>query len=158
MAQEWLFRGEGYLCDLRVAGVLVRDGKILVQRDHDGSEYALPGGHVRVGETTEGALLREYCEETGAEIVCQRLLWTEECFWEWNGTQTHNISFYYRIELAEGADIPDLGAFVPHRDNDAVVIGWMPIEQLSEVTVYPEFIHEAIKDLNAPPAHYVTRA
>lgn len=158
MAQDWLFRGEGYICDLRVAGVLIRDGKILVQRDRDGSEYALPGGHVRVGETTEAALLREYREETGAEIRVERLLWTEECFWEWNGTQAHNISFYYRIELAEGVDIPDDGNFVPHKDNDAVVIGWMPLAQLSEVTVYPEFIHEAIKNLDAPLQHFVTRA
>ncbi len=47
MARDSLFRGEDYRCDLRVAGVLLKDGKILLQRDKNGAEYALPGGHVQ---------------------------------------------------------------------------------------------------------------
>lgn len=51
--KEWIFRTDEYICDLRTVGVLVRDGKLLVQRDRDGSEYALPGGHVKIGETMQ---------------------------------------------------------------------------------------------------------
>ncbi|MDE6847136.1 MAG: NUDIX domain-containing protein [Lachnospiraceae bacterium] len=47
---------------------------MVVQRDKSGSEYAIPGGHVKVGETTEEALIREYKEETGADVKCERLL------------------------------------------------------------------------------------
>jgi stage III sporulation protein AG len=39
--KDWIFRTDEYICDLRTVGVLVRDGKLLVQRDRDGSEYAL---------------------------------------------------------------------------------------------------------------------
>ncbi|MBQ8237701.1 MAG: NUDIX domain-containing protein [Oscillospiraceae bacterium] len=39
-----------------------------MKRDRDGSEYALPGGHVRIGETTADGLVRAYKEETGADI------------------------------------------------------------------------------------------
>ena len=60
-------------------------------------------------------LVREYKEETGADIKVGKLLWTEECFWEWNGTQAHNIAFYYLIELADGSDIPTLGSLCPTR-------------------------------------------
>lgn len=130
--KEWIFRTDEYICDLRTVGVLVRDGKLLVQRDRDGSEYALPGGHVKIGETTADGLVREYKEETGADIKVGKLLWTEECFWEWNGTQAHNIAFYYLIELADGSDIPDTGEFVSHKDNGNVVLGWMPIEKLAD--------------------------
>ena len=115
--KDWIFRTDEYICDLRTVGVLVRDGKLLVQRDRDGNEYALPGGHVRIGEATADGLVREYKEETGADIRVGKLLWTEECFWEWNGTQAHNIAFYYRIELADGSDIPDTGAFVADRKS-----------------------------------------
>lgn len=38
-----------------MVGVLIRDGKILVQRDRDGHEYVLPGGHVKIGEILEDA-------------------------------------------------------------------------------------------------------
>ena len=157
MEQDWLFTGDGYLCDLRAVGVLVKDGMLLVQRDKGGSEYALPGGHVKVGETTADALVREFREETGADIVCKRLLWTEECFWNWNGKAAHNIAFYYLIELCETTAIPVKSEFVPHKDNDNVLIGWVPIETLKDITIYPAFLKEEIFSLDSAPKHFVTR-
>ena len=158
MEKDWLFRTDEYICDLRTVGVLVRDGKLLVQRDRNGGEYALPGGHVKIGETTADGLVREYKEETGADIKVGKLLWTEECFWEWNGTQVHNIAFYYLIELAEISDIPDTGEFVSHKDNCNVVLGWMPIEKLEDVTIYPDFVREQIHNMDAATQHFVTSA
>ena len=158
MNKDWLFTADEYICDLRTVGVLIRDDKILVQRDRDGHEYALPGGHVKIGETLEDGLIREYKEETGADIECERLLWSEECFWTWNGKQAHNIAFYYMIELCDGSDIPDVGEFVSHKDNCDVVIGWMPIEQIQDIIIYPEFLKEEIYKLDEPPKHFVSRA
>ena len=158
MEQDWIFHAGDYTCGLRVAGVLVRDGKILVQRDADGSEYALPGGHVHLGETLESALLREYREETGAAIRCLKMLWSEECFWAWQGRQNHNVCFYYLIELCDASALPDLGRFIPHKDNSRVVIGWLPIDQLHHVTIYPEFIKQEINRLNGGMKHFVTHA
>lgn len=99
MSKDWSFAIDNSMCDVRTVGVLVRDGKLLVQRDREGNEFALPGGHVQIGETLEAALIREYKEETGADISCKKLLWSEECFWEWNGKQAHNIAFYYLSEF-----------------------------------------------------------
>lgn len=62
-----------------------KNGKILVQRDKNGNEYALPGDHVKPGETTVDRLGLEFREETGSDILCERLLWTEECLYELNG-------------------------------------------------------------------------
>ena len=47
MNKDWLFTGDGYVCGLRAAGVLIRNNTILVQREIDGNEYALPGGHIK---------------------------------------------------------------------------------------------------------------
>ena len=44
------------------------------------------------------------------------------------------------------------------KDNCNVVLGWVPIEKLAELTIYPEFIREQIFYLDAPPLHFVTRA
>lgn len=157
MNKDWLFTTEEYICDLRVAAVLVKDNKILVQRDKDGNEYALPGGHVKIGETLETGLIRETMEELGVQIECKKLLWSEECFWEWNGRQAHNISFYYLVELCDGFEITDAGEFVSQKDNCNVVIGWMPVEQLQNVTIYPEFLKEEIYQLEGPMKHFVSR-
>ncbi len=158
MDKDWIFKTDGYICDLRTVGVLIKDGKILVQRDLNGNEYALPGGHVKIGETTADGLIREYKEETGADITVEKLLWTEECFWEFSDTKAHNIAFYYTIKLQNDSAIPDSGKFEPHKDNSNVVFGWLPVEELKNVTVYPDFIKSEIHKLNETPKHFVTMA
>lgn len=158
MNKDWLFTGDGYICDLRTVGILIKDDMILVQRDQGGNEYALPGGHVKIGETTVDGLIREYKEETGADIKCRRLLWTEECFWNWNGKNAHNIAFYYLIDLCEDSAIPVGDEFVSHKDNCNVLIGWMPIEKLKDIIIYPDFIKDEIHDLKSSPKHFITKA
>ena len=155
---DWIFHIGDYVCDVRAAGLLVRDGKVLLQRDKGGSEYALPGGHIRMGETTEEALIREYKEETGADILCERMLWTEECFWERQGRKAHNLTFYYLISLKDINALPDCGAFLPQKDNPEVVVGWMPVADIQNITLYPEFLKSEIGCLDGPVKHFVTRA
>lgn len=155
MDKDWLFASEKYICNLRVAAVLVKDGKLLVQRD--GEEYALPGGHVKIGETLEVALIREIKEEMGVRIACRKMLWSEECFWEWNGKQNHSISFYYQAEVCGDVQVSDNGEFVPQKDNCSVAIGWMPIEEMRDVTIYPEFIRNEIFHLDGPMKHFVSK-
>ena len=135
MDKDWCFIVDNNFCDVRTVGVLIRDGKILVQRDSNGNEYALPGGHIKIGETLEAGLIREYKEETGVDIFCVKMLWSEECFWKWKGRKTHNFSFYYLIALKNNTDIPDREEFVSHKDNCDVVIGWIPIEEIKNVTI-----------------------
>lgn len=143
---------------MRVAGVLVRNGKILLQRERDGNEYALPGGHIHIGERLEEGLIREWQEEMGTEILIKRMLWTEECFWEWKGKKAHNLSFYYWIDTENPADLADDGQPHSHKDNSRIVLEWVEMERLKGMTVYPEFMKETIFCLDAPVRHFVTRA
>ena len=156
--EDWHFYGSDYVCDLRVAGVLIRNGKLLVQRERNGNEYALPGGHVKIGEVMTDSLIREFAEETGANIECRKLLWTEECFWEQRGKMIHNISFYYQINLCSESDIHDNGMFFNQLDNKKVVFGWIPVEEIDFMTIYPDFLKQAIRNLDAPATHYVSYA
>lgn len=56
-----------------VAGILIRDGKFLVERrrsddDSDPGFVSIPGGHVEKGESLHEALYREMKEELGITI------------------------------------------------------------------------------------------
>lgn len=146
MKKDWSFRS---------AGILIRDGKILVQREKNGEEYALPGGHIEMGETSREALVREYAEETGVDISCGRLLWIEESLWRQDGKDANSLNFYYMVELS-GEDIPDTGEFMPQKDNESVLYGWLPIENLGKVKIYPEFLSGELNRLEKYPKRFVS--
>ncbi len=154
---DWRFDDGKTVCDLRVAGVLVREGKLLVQREKDGQEYALPGGHVQIGEETADALSREFREEMGAVLHGLRLLWIEECFWSFGGKQAHQIALYYRITSADGLDA-SAEEFMPHRDNAGVLFGWLPLDALADAVIYPEFIKQEVGHMEEPVQHFITHA
>lgn len=157
MDKDWLFASNEYICDLRAVGVLLRSNKLLVQRERNGNEFALPGGHVRIGETLENGLIREYKEEMDADIACKRLLWSEESFWQWHGRQAHSIAFYYLVEPCEESAMPDNDEFIPQKDNTDVLVGWMPIDKLQDIAIYPRFLSKEIFDLNGAPKHFVSQ-
>ena len=154
MARDWLFQTEEGVCNFRCAAVIIRNNKALLQRD--GDEYALIGGHVQMGETGAEAVEREFEEELGVRIRCGELLWTEECFWEWKGKRNHTLSFYYSADFCDGSSLEDDGCLHPQKDNPRVAVGWVPIEELGSLTVYPEFLKQRIHDLK--PGHMITRA
>ncbi|MEK7353188.1 MAG: NUDIX hydrolase [Chloroflexota bacterium] len=62
---------------LRVNGVLIEDGRILlVEQDVSATRHwAHPGGKLEFGETLEQALIREFKEETGLDISVGDLLY-----------------------------------------------------------------------------------
>jgi len=47
---------------------------------------------------------------------------------------------------------------VSHKDNCNVVLGWMPIDKLAELTSNPDFIKEMVNEMDASPQHVITRA
>lgn len=48
-----------------VGGVLLRQGRVLVNRASYRERFTIPSGYVERGETLEAALVREFLEETG---------------------------------------------------------------------------------------------
>ena len=63
-----LFHRDDYVFSYRVAGILLRDNKILFQKPTNDTGFAIPGGHVEFGETNAQTLEREFKEEIGADI------------------------------------------------------------------------------------------
>ncbi len=85
---------------MAVAGVAVRDGRVLLVRDSHGF-WAGVGGWIEPGETPEDAVVREAREELGVEAQVTRVF---RPFIAWNvpnsSDGTSFLLFNYGIELA----------------------------------------------------------
>ena len=68
---------EAYAFQVRVTGVLIEDGAILLvkQKLSETRAWSLPGGRLERGETMEQGLIREFKEETGLDVRVERLLY-----------------------------------------------------------------------------------
>ena len=72
-----IFMSNNYLMQVRVTGILVEDGKILIVKQTISTEraWSLPGGRVEKGETLAEGMLREMEEETGLQTAIVKLLY-----------------------------------------------------------------------------------
>ncbi|MCL2462594.1 MAG: NUDIX hydrolase [Defluviitaleaceae bacterium] len=154
-----LFDLDGYTFSYRVAGILLRDEKILLQKPADDPGFAVPGGHVALGETNEQTLIREFKEEIGADISAGPLKWVAENFFTWRNKPCHQICLYYGVSLKDEAQIPLSGVFtggeIAEGRDFQIEFHWVPIDSLGEIEVYPANIAELMKRYNEGVQHFV---
>ncbi len=133
--------------NFRTAGILMRDGKVLIHRGIKDDFYALPGGRVEMTEDTETTLIREMKEELDIEVTINRLLWVCESFFDHGGKRYHEICFYYLMEHEEESSIYDNEVFHTIEENREYEFKWVSIERFKEEEFYPVFIKERINNL-----------
>lgn len=158
MSRDFLFKTDEFVFSYRVAGVLIKNGKILLQRDLNGA-HAIVGGHVSFGETTEETLKREFVEEINAKIGVDRLLAVQENFFMWGDKPCQQVQFYYFAHL-EDESFPLEGVIHGFDELGGERIDldylWVPLEELDQLTIYPR---ELIPHFKNPPQniiHFVT--
>ena len=95
---------EGYKLNIRVAGIIIHNNKILTHRDINKDHYCLPGGRIEIGETSEQAIKREIKEELGKDVEIIEYKSTIENFFEFENNKYHEIYFLYKIEFVNEED------------------------------------------------------
>ena len=60
--KDLIFKTDDFVFSYRIAGILIHDGKILLQKPLNDDGYSLPGGHVAFNETSNVTLIREFKE------------------------------------------------------------------------------------------------
>ena len=159
--RDIIFHREDYVFSYRVAGILLRDNKILLQKPTNDTGYAIPGGHVELGETNAQTLEREFKEEIGADITVGALKWVAEIFFPWGDKPCHQICLYYDVALKDETQIPLDGVFVGDERiegrNFKIEFHWKSVDNLGQLEVYPANIPDLMIRYNEGVQHFLYR-
>ncbi len=161
MGRDILFKTDEFVFSYRVGGLLIKDGKVLLQKPK-GDDYAIIGGHVSCLETTAETLKREFEEELHAKIEIDRLFAVGEVFFPWGDKPCHQICLYYKVGLLNDNDIPLDGSFHGYDDLDNERIDldfcWVPLESLKAGSkVYPLELIPYILNDSSGIVHFVSK-
>ncbi|MDK2941601.1 MAG: hypothetical protein PWP56_1114 [Acetobacterium sp.] len=159
MNHDILYRSEEFIFSYRIAGVLVKNERILLQKPRNDDGYSIPGGHVRRGETSQEALIREFKEEINADIQVERLLFVGENFFPWGNRPCQQISLYYHILLRDDTQIPLEGVFkvIDELENMQIDLDfcWILLSELKKVKFYPTNLVDDLITLPENVKHFV---
>jgi 8-oxo-dGTP pyrophosphatase MutT (NUDIX family) len=115
--------GPAGIFNLRVAAVIVRDGRILVCTVAGLGYWFLPGGRARLGEPGQMALARELAEELGHRLPPGPLALVVENIYRGRGL-AHEIGLYYQVTWPDGLATGDLaGGIEPGHEFRWLLLG-----------------------------------
>ena len=114
-----------------VGAIVINDGKVLLVKRGipPGKDlWAIPGGHVELGETLQETAEREILEETGIIIKARDPVYTFDLIERDNPGK---IRFHYIVvdlmaEYISGE---------PHGDDDALEASWLSWEEIKKLSV-----------------------
>ncbi len=151
-----MFKTEEAIFNLRVAGIWIEDGYVLIHRAINDKVWSLPGGRVELTEESHESLKREFIEELGIEIKIDRMLWSVENFFEFNDSFIHEVGFYY---LVTSNKRPSVSMNKPFHglEGERLIYQWVPIKSLKEVELYPVFLRAKINDISDQIEHIVVK-
>jgi len=156
-----IFRRDDYIFSYRTAGILIHDGKVLLQKPNDTEHYAFPGGHVAFGETNAETLIREFKEEAGIDITVADLKWVEENFFLWGDKPCHQISLSHLVRMIDQVKSPLDACFISKEYNEsdvnAIYFYWIPLDEVEKIKVYPANAAELLLRINEGVKHSVYR-
>lgn len=142
---------------VRVSGLAVRDGYVLLHRSELDDFWSPAGGGCELLETSEQALRREMREEMGLDVRVERLLWVVEHFFPNDDVACHEIGFVYLIDVGDAYGPAIRPNFVGVEGPLALFFRWFRIAELEKERIYPTFLPAALRDIPQRVAHIVHR-
>ncbi|TWD54141.1 ADP-ribose pyrophosphatase YjhB (NUDIX family) [Agrobacterium vitis] len=146
------------LFSFRVAGLIFQDNHLLVQRGATDSYWALPGGRAEIGESSEQTIIREMQEEIDRTVKIERLLWTVESFFSYEGYKAHELGFYYLLQVEHA--LPFHTDEIVHRVIDGpaeVLFRWVPATEAAfkAFDIRPAFLGRSMGRLPERVEHLI---
>lgn len=141
---------ENYKLNIRAAGVIIHNNKVLLHRNINSDHYALLGGRVEIGERSDNTVKREILEETGKEVEITGYIATIENFFEMRERKYHEILFVHKAEFKNENDKLLEETIKNIEGKDYLQYEWIDLDKIENYPVRPEIIKKMLKEGKFP--------
>ena len=145
---------EDFKLNVRAAGVLIHNNKLLVHKNINSDHYAIVGGRVEIGESSEETIKREVQEELGKDIEIIECIGTIENFFESKDSKYHEILFVHKIEFENDEDKTIEYTLDNKEGKDYSHYEWLELDKLDNYNLVPSVIKQIVKK-NKFPIHII---
>lgn len=143
-----------YKLNVRSAGVIIHNGKILLHRNVNSGHYALIGGRVEIGESSTDTIKREIKEELGKDIKITGYISTIENFFEIKSSKYHEIMFVHKIEFTNEEDQKIEYTMKNIEGKEYLQYEWIDLDIIDEYQLLPKAMKDVLKE-NRFPVHKI---
>ncbi len=143
-----------YKLNVRAAGVIIHNNKLLVHKSTKDNHYSLIGGRVEIGEDSAKTIVREIAEEIGKEIEITGYVSTIENFFEMKGSKYHEIMFVHKAEFINEDDKKIESTLNNIEGKDDLQYEWISLEDIDKYPLMPKAVKEVLKE-NRYPIHKI---
>lgn len=140
--------------NVRAGGIIIHNNKVLLHKNAKEDHYALVGGRVKIGESSENTVKREMSEELGKEVEVKGYISTIENFFEMKDSKYHEIMFVYKVEFTNEEDKKIEHTLKNIEGKDYLNYEWIDLEEIEKYKVLPVCIKEILKE-NKFPVHKI---
>jgi ADP-ribose pyrophosphatase YjhB (NUDIX family) len=123
---------------ISAGSIVIHDDRILLVRCSDipGETYLVaPGGGVEIEEGLSQAAVREVKEETGIDVVQEKILCVEDLYW-----RKYRISKVWFLCRMIGGELERTQGAI---DEGIIEAKWYAKDELKNEVVYPQIVAEA---------------
>ena len=137
----------------RACILIFQEGKILLHRGEGKKNYSLPGGRIKIGESSKEAIIREFEEETGLNIEDTTFVCLMENFFrfEKDNEEVHEYCFIYKSIV--NCETTNLFKAL----DSGSTFEWFDIETAVNMNLKPAKILEYLSDIESMPKHIINK-
>ncbi|MDO4391873.1 MAG: NUDIX domain-containing protein [Clostridium sp.] len=147
---------EDYKLNVRAAGIIIHNNKVLTHRNLNSNHYTFIGGRVEIGEDSASTVKREIEEEVGKEVEIIEHGGVIENFFEMQGTKYHEMLFMHRAEFVDEEDQKIEYTLKNREGKDYLQYEWIDIDHLDDYPIKPAIIKEILKQ-GKFPVHMINK-
>ena len=145
MQRDLSFMVDDFHLNVRVGVILRYEDKTVLEVSRLGLNSVIPGGRIRIGESSRDAIIREMREEMNISLAEDRLSYvtTLENFFVYNSVKVHELFFVYSYTVSD-AELEVINALSGNMDNETTYFKLVNNGELEKYDLLPVRLRDII--------------